>query len=250
MNNSNNAIQVYVDSTYRLSGNTSSFRYDLKEPINAKSFKLTSAEIPLTFYNIRNISGAPDNNNIFYFSEDGTTVLNATISAGYYTSATIISALQTAMNGATTHAYTYTVSFNNTTQKFSIVSTGNWVAMYVNWLSVNWVIGYNANSTGLQATQVANGAPYLDYYQYFYLRLGISAQMCYDETGSVNRILKIPITNVAGSIQYYFDVSDNHFELKNSGSNIKGFDIQLLDSDYYPINLNGREYSFTLTFYY
>ena len=110
-------------------------------------------------------------------------------------------------------------------------------------------MGYTvASSNG--ASNVADSMPFLDYYQYFYLRLsGLNAEMCYDETGSQNNIMKIPITSVQSSIQFYFDVSDNHFVL-NSERPVQSFDVQLLDSDYVPINLNGREYSFTLTFYY
>lgn len=244
------AVQVYVDSTYRLAGDTTNFKYQLKAPIKARFFKLTSAEIPLTFYNVRNVSGAVDNNNIFYFSENnGVSTLNATITAGYYNSTTIATALQTALNSATVNAYVYTVSYNTTTQKFTIASTGNFKVMFPTWLSVNWVMGYtqaSANST----SNIANGMPYLDYYQYFYLRLSnLNAEMCYDETGSNNNIMKIPINSVQSSIQFYFDVSDNHFVL-NSDRPVQSFDVQLLDSDYNAINLNGREYSFTLTFYY
>lgn len=244
------AIQVYVDSTYRLSGDTTNFKYNLKQPIKAKYFKLTSAEIPLTYYNVRNVSGAVDNNHIFYFSENnGTTTLQAPLATGYYTSTTIATALKTALDTATANAYVYTVSYTALTQKFTITSTGNFKVMYPSWLSVNWMLGFNqASSNGTSNT--ANTLPYLDYYQYLYLRLsGLNAEMCYDETGSNNNIMKIPITAVQSSIQFYFDVSDNHFVL-NSERPVQSFDVQLLDSDYYPINLNGREYSFTLTFYY
>lgn len=244
------AIQIYVDSTYRLSGDTVNFKYNLKQPIHAKYFKLTSAEIPLTYYNIRNVSGAIDNNHIFYFSENnGVTTLNATLTAGYYNATTIATALKTSLEAVSTNAYTYTVSYSTLTQKFTISATGNFKIMYPTWLCVNWILGFNlASSNG--TSHIANSMPYLDYYQYFYLRLsGLNAEMCYDETGSNNNIMKIPITAVQSSIQFYFDPSDNHFVI-NGDRPVQSFDVQLLDSDYYPINLNGRDYSFTLSFYY
>ena len=139
------AIQIYVDSSYRLSGDTSNFKYNLKQPIKAKYFKLTTAEIPLTYYNVRNVSGAVDNNYIFYFSEDnGITTLQATLTAGYYISSTIITSLKTALDTATTIGSTYTVSYSSSTQKFSISSTANFKIMYPIWLSINWLIGFNA----------------------------------------------------------------------------------------------------------
>ena len=243
----NRAVQVYVDSTYRNGGSTSKFPYQLKDNIKANHFKLTSAEIPLTFYNVR--SSGVDANNIFYFSEDnGATTRQATLTAGFYTAGTMTTSLKTAMDSASGIASTYTVSFSTLTSKYTISSTANFKVMYPSWLSVNWICGYNAASSNA-TSNVANTCPYFDYYQYFYLRLSINAQMCYDETGSVNRIFKIPITNPAGSVQFYFDVSDNHFQILDEKA-ISSFTVELLDSDYVAIDLNGREYSFTLTFYY
>lgn len=244
------SIQVYVDSTYRYAGDTNNFKYQLKDPIKAQFFKLTSAEIPLTYYNVRNNNGSPDNNNKFYFSENnGVTTLEATVTAGYYNATSIATALKTALDSATVNAFVYAVTYNTTTQKFTVSSSGNFKIMYPTWLSINWLIGFNVvSSNGM--SHIAPSMPYLDYYQYVYLRLnGINGTMSYDETGSQNNIFKIGISSVQSSIQYYWDASDNHFQL-NSERPVQSFDVQLLDSDYYPINLNGREYSFTLTFYY
>ena len=240
------STQVYCDSTYRYGGSTSNFTYMLKKPLdNMTSFKLISAEIPLTYYNVRNNAGAIDNNNIFYFNE-GSTTKQAVLTPGYYTSTTIIPALQTAMNLAGTN--TYIVTFNATTGLFTITGTGVWASVYPSFLSVNWLLGFWA-SASLATIHVADTAPTLDYYQYFYLRLGLNSQFCFDETGSQNRIIKIPISNPQGSVQYYFDTSDNKFQLF-SNTPQQSFTVELLDSDYYPINLNGREYSFTLSFYH
>ena len=248
------SIQVYVDSTYSIGGKTSNFSYQLKEPIrNAVSFKITSAEIPLTFNKIRS-SGA-DKNNTFIFSENnGATTLTATIVAGYYTSTTLITALVTALNLASANAYTYSITYNTTTGKFTITSTGAFVVMYYNFLSINWIMGYNQVSTSFVSSQTAQTAPFLDYYTYVYVRIGLNFKGNYDETGSKNGIIKIPVTSPQGSIQYYFDPSDNRFDLLDSGNSginaISIFNMQLLDSDYYEIDLNGRQVSYTITFYY
>jgi hypothetical protein len=98
------SIQVYVDSysTYAYSGSTNNFTYYLKEPIkNVSAFKITSAEIPLSYYNVR--SSGIDANNKFIFSEDrGIPTTTATITAGYFTATTIITALTIAINTAST----------------------------------------------------------------------------------------------------------------------------------------------------
>ena len=138
------SIQVYVDSGYAYSGSTNNFTYYLKENIkNATAFKITSAEIPLSYYNAR--SSGVDANNTFIFSENGGTTTTATITAGYYTSTTIITALQTAMNTASPNHYTYTITYSTTTGLITISSTGNFKIMYVStgvngWLTVNWLL--------------------------------------------------------------------------------------------------------------
>jgi hypothetical protein len=244
------SIQVYVDSTYRYGGRTSNFPYNLQVPItNAKSFKLTTAEIPLSYYNIRN-TGLIDDNHLLHFSENnGATTLTASLASGYYTTTSIVSPLQTAMNSASANAYTYTVAYNSTTSKITITSTGNFKLMYPTWLSVNWVLGFNQVSSSNTTSQVAQTFPYFDYYAYFYLRFNINSALRYDETGSQNNIIKVPINNPQGSVQYYFDNSDNKFEILDNRP-LQSFTTELLDSDYYPIDLLGREISFTLTFYY
>lgn len=74
------------------------------------------------------------------FTEDGPTTYAAAISAGWYkTPQAVASALQTAMN-ATATAQTYTVTYSNTTGKFSIVGTGTL-------LSILWNTGANAANT-------------------------------------------------------------------------------------------------------
>lgn len=250
------SIQVYVDSGYAYSGSTNNFTYYLKEPIkNATAFKITSAEIPLSYYNVR--SSGVDANNTFIFSENGgTTTTTATITAGYYTSTTIITALTSAINTASPNHYTYSITYNAVTGLFNITSTGNFVVMYsssVNgWLSINWLLGFIQKSNAAATSQSAQSAPMLDYYQYLYFRIGLNFKGNYDETGSKNNIIKIPITSPQGSIQYYFDVSDNRFDILSNGGNdmVSFFSVQLIDSDNFFVNLNGRQVSLTITFYY
>ena len=249
------SIQVYVDSTYAYSGSTNNFTYYLKEPIkNVSSFKITSAEIPLSYYNVR--TSGVDANNKFIFSENGgTTILTASLSAGYYTSTTIITALTTAINSASVNSYLYTITYSALTGFITISSTGNFVIMYsssVNgWLSINWLLGFNQKSNSVATSQTAQTCPFFDYYQYLYFRIGLNFKGNYDETGSKNNIIKIPITAPQGAIQYYNDLSDNKFDILGNESDIISlFTVQLLDSDGYYVNLNGRQVSLTITFYY
>jgi hypothetical protein len=70
-----------------------------------------------------------------------------------------------------------------------------------------------------------------DYYQYLYFKIGLNFKGNYDETGSKNNIIKIPITSPQNSIQYYFDVSDNRFDILGNGASdiVTFFTVQLLD---------------------
>ena len=244
------SIHVYVDSTYRFGGSTSSFPYNLQDPIQkAKGFKVCTAEIPLSYYNIR-YTGKADDNHIFYFSENnGATTLQASLASGYYNSTAIVTPLQTALNSASANSYTYTVSYNATTGKFTIASSGNFKVMYPTWLSVNYVLGFDVVSTTNTTSQVAQVFPNFDYYQYFFIRFNINSKLRYDESGAQNNVIKIPINNPQGTVQYFFDNSDTLFEILDDRATAS-FTVELFDSDYYPIDLNGREISMTLQFDY
>ena len=127
-------------------------------------------------------------------------------------------------------------------------STGNFILMYPSWLSVNYVLGYNIQSTTNTTSQIAQEFPNFDYYQYFYLRFNINSLLRYDQTGNQNNIIKVPVNNPQGTVQYFFDNADCKFEILDNRP-LASFTVELLDSDYYPVDLNGREISLTMQFF-
>jgi hypothetical protein len=106
------------------------------------------------------------------------------------------------------------------------------------WLTVNWLLGFNQISNSSTTSQVAQTCPFFDYYQYLHFKIGLNFKGNYDETGSKKQYSKNTNYKPPG-LQYYFDVSDNRFDILGNGASdiIAFFTVQLLDSDSYFVNL-------------
>lgn len=110
---------VYVASASRTSGTAENFTITTipsftNNPISAK---ILNACIPNTWYNIT--AGGGD----LIFSDSVPTQYTATITPGYYTGATLASALQTAMN-AVGSPDSFTVAYSTTTYKMTFSTSG------------------------------------------------------------------------------------------------------------------------------
>lgn len=101
---------IYLVSTSASTGTASSFSFQMAgmpiENIPGKTVKLglLSATIPTVFYNVNGT------NNGIRINEGGSNVFNTTIPIGNYTAATLVTALNVALNAATVSAVTYTCS--------------------------------------------------------------------------------------------------------------------------------------------
>lgn len=114
-----NVISLQFNSIYKDSGSSlssptfSNFNID-----DIQGYRIKNAVIPSSFYTI------DSRNNKFYFNETSTssTTRTATITTGYYTSSTILTALKTALDSAGS-ANTYTITYSSTTNKITITSS-------------------------------------------------------------------------------------------------------------------------------
>ena len=107
-----------IDSVKRTTGSTASdFKIKLSQPIDqGHKYELVYSHIPETYYQV------DATNNQFYINE-GASDLLATIPSGYYSSATLVTALSVSLNALGGH--TYVVSLSSLTQKILITdSTG------------------------------------------------------------------------------------------------------------------------------
>ena len=90
-------------------------------PVNVKSFKVLSFNIPFAWYPINS------RNNAIVFSESaGGGNVTATLTAGHYTVSQLLTELETRLNAASANTLTYTASVNTNTNLITItVSSGN-----------------------------------------------------------------------------------------------------------------------------
>src|SRR4051812_46522188 len=98
---------VHVNSRYRDSVSFNNFRVNLDLPKLKSRFDtvtLSSVCVPNGWYNINS------ENNIITFNEGGSN-LQATLPIGFYSASTITTAIETAMNSASTLPQTYTCSY-------------------------------------------------------------------------------------------------------------------------------------------
>ena len=116
---------------------------------NITAIKILQVEIPFSWY-VFNVG-----NNTWTMTEtDGTTQGSVTVTmpVGNYTSASAATALGTALSAVTGYGATYTVSFNSSTQKFTITATGGTLASW------NFVFG-NAADNGTSNPRLFLGFP-------------------------------------------------------------------------------------------
>lgn len=153
---------VYINSQDRTTGTNEDFY--IAENISAgphfgppqvpSRVKLIKAAIPFTWNNVT------DNNNKFSLNEGSDVPI--TIPVGNYTGATLATAVQNAIM-ATTPTYTYTVTFNATSLKYTISATGNFELDFTGVDSAGKLLGFGniitAIGTSVTGNEVASILP-------------------------------------------------------------------------------------------
>lgn len=122
-----------------------------------KKVKLLSARIPFTWDNITAY------NNVFNLIENGVlTHSGITVPVGRYTGATLAPVLQSVLNGIGGKLYTYTVTYDTNTFKFTFSATGNFqfdfvvannMALALGFTETLTTIGTSVTSTGVAIIQ-------------------------------------------------------------------------------------------------
>jgi hypothetical protein len=225
-------VEVYLDSLDSVQTDPAFLKTDwptfyLNRAVqNVAKMKVLSAEIPFSYYVIN------ATNNTFFLTESSSALV--TLPVGNYTSSTLSSTLGTALTTASLGlgSRTYTVTYNNTTQKLSITSTG---AFSLTFGSSNdsgqtnprFILGFNGgviSSVGNAIT--APNAVQITGPNYVYLnstQLG-SITQTFLPLNSINlqsgqkgpQIARIPIQCNPGDVSYYTDPApEKWFDLEN-----------------------------------
>jgi len=117
-------------------------------------YQLKQIQIPNTAYNVFAVNGSSAGNNIIYFSDSGG-AHTYTVPPGYYTNTTLLSTLQSGMNGAVGSIGTYVVTQGANNNLVTISAGANFTLTFgtntVN--SISAVIGFtNVNTSGSAST--------------------------------------------------------------------------------------------------
>lgn len=237
--------EVYINSADRTSGTSSSnFTITFPYDIEFAEVRLVSARIPHTWYNVN------DGNNHIDFDEGGGE-LNATVTAGQYTTTQLAAAVKTALEAA--GALTYTVTFDtSTTFKTTIAATGNFSLLFgsgtnkANDLAA--VLGFSATDTTSAASAVSDGVYNLNNIGYILIQSDTLGTSRYNNVSCTNTLDNAKSTLAAirvntnfGSMQSFSD--DIQFpSMAYLAGPIYYFNLKLQYEGGKSLSLNGQEW--------
>ena len=236
-----NTNQLLLKSIDRLSSssNSSSFRLDFNEPINPGRYKVIS----LLFPNFINTIQTGVNDTIYFRS--GSTNYTATIPQGYYTSSTIVSVIQTAMNAALAG---FTVTLGTSTL---CLTFANSTSFYFNWSVTTGndcarLLGFvHKTDSGSAATSVV--APnFIDLVRVPSFYIDIAEAEHHLSTNKHNGgVLYYPV--IAGISNYMvYNELNSHAQEVLFTRVVKSMNITVFDTKFATIPLNGAEWELLL----
>lgn len=262
---------VVVDDDGRnegLSTSRTNFIYQLTHPITFykrsvdKQYfaRIENVRIPISFYAVN------DNYNVFSFDDGGTDYF-FTLTNGNYTIDELIAEVQTQMN-ATASLTTYTLTYDEITQKVNIASDGAGGITTItaddgagNTNTLYKLLGFElAQTIADGGNSDGNNVAYTNTARYLKLYIdNINSNNVYsnsvvvnggnDKTTNVQKIgLMIPITETRNEFEFF----DNHDGYKIKMPNVPSiteFRVKLLDRFNNDIDLNSAPWGFDVVFY-
>jgi hypothetical protein len=223
---------VKLKSSNRVTGNAYNFIVNAVNPLSGR-YLLKCAYINSSFYNVNST------NNIIYFTENST-AKQATLTAGFYTSANIAAALASALTSASGGFAGYTVTYSSITGKLIIGSTQNFSFTFATNTtnSLGPLIGYNTDtalSTSATADSLLNLTPTLAFHIEINNYINIRDLSTYTGTTFI-----VPLTvNSSNYITYEPAVG---FEQVVAFQDVNQFRVRVLDDSNMPIQLQSDWY--------
>lgn len=246
-------VQIYdivISSENRQNPNlttSTNFSIQLQNPINEMYmlYALKAATIPKTYYNI----DSPRNT---FTITDSSGPNSVTITPGNYDITALTTALQTALNALAVD--TYTVSYSAVSGKITITSTfagfvinptlATLQGLILDQMGFNLGIAYPSVAGTITAPNVLD----ISGIKNVYIVINEFTQYLRNTTNAFQNF-KVPMNGQFGDIIYYTDETGYHqyFNIATaSKSNIRTLTIRLIDQYGQEIQLNGREWEFTL----
>lgn len=242
---------------------TSIYNISLPERINnIKELRLKNIEIPLTYFNISENLG----NNYFRITISGTSEI-IKIADANYTSSTLKTAIDTALSGKnltislTDHSLSsFTASSGTITVEFDVDKYGN-KDKYNLKHKLGWLLGFRLTSYDVSATTSSEAFLNLNGSNYLYLALDECSKSGANQSFSTPLFSSFVNKNILARIlvdhnEYSFGeviiASDANGYLLSDARKYDGkidlqkINVQLLNGQGVPMNLNGLDFSFCL----
>lgn len=216
---------------------------------NYKYFRITKVSIPNTWYPV----SASMADNTIYFKENSGSLATAIIPDGFYTIDTLITQVQTIMNAASPNSRTYTITYNTTTNNFTITgSTGTFHFMFgsntIN--SAYQVLGFNQVDTSLAASLISPNQPQLSPQNVIILKSNVLGGKL-SEPGYINLVentslLMIPVNVSFLDVINYVYFGEVYYDI--NFNNLSFFDLYLTDYNNNIIDTRGVPVFYELEF--
>lgn len=233
-------IQVHVNTAdLKSDGNG---LYEIKTGlVGIKSYKIVSIELPDIGYYI----GASNNEIKFKEGGVGAPTQTATIVIGNYSISGLISAIQNAMNTASSG---YTVGYNSVTGKILFTKSSGVFGLILSGSSAASVIGLSADTVFGNPVMMQNVYNLLPYNYVFLQSAELNAlksrkNVYYGHPGITDVIYKIPV-----GTKLLVNESEVRGVLKQS-INIDKFTFKIIDPSGNRVIFTGGNYSFSINFY-
>lgn len=230
---------LFIDSSQRTSGTSSSFDILLNQEVPMDSLKLQSVTIPNTFYNITS------SNNSFTVTEGANTV-SVSLTPGLYSINTLLTLLGTALTDNATLTGTYTCTLDSITQYVTISCTTNFTVISTGALARQ--LGF-VNATAQAGTEVATELYDLSSLREVYIQVTNIPVSSLFNSGVRNIIGKVPLVGAQfGEIVYHSYDSEATMINFVSTELVDTIGISLVDSSGNLMDNLGIEWSLEFVF--
>ena len=225
---------VHINSKFRDSGSFDDFVITLNREVKYNSVKLMDCVIPQSFYIFNS------NNNTFTVKDQYNTLCTCTITPGSYTSSTLITALQSAINIGSS-ASQCTVFYLPDQNILKIQTVNPMDMLFSKSPSTAYVLGFNPVDTGPGLVHLSDNSLDLAPENYLYLQInGLGIPQC---VGGISQSFTyhfpLSLNGNIYTVSKFASESDYKIKLSSPLQSCGQLQIKLLDQDGKLIGMRG-----------
>lgn len=251
---------LFIDSSDRFLGSSDAFVFRVPNAlINVATLRLESCVIPYTWYDITDASF------LLFEEQAGGGQISTTLPSQHYSPSDLGNSVQAALNASSPNGWTYTVTYNPDTLKYTIASvSGNfsllWTTAVQSPNEYNYM-SYFLGFTGIDPRNIQDpDSPFLATHtsssaaviaqDYIWINFGNMFATRTQTTNNYAVSFSIPINANFGEkiIFNRFAGFTQQLSVSASGTSISQTSIQILTQDRRPLSLNGAQCSFLFSY--